>query len=40
MTTVLELDDLAIGDDVELVVTGRLADGCEFVARDCVRIVR
>ncbi len=39
MTTVLDLDGLAVGDEVEIVVTGTLADGCEFVARDCIRIV-
>ena len=35
----LELDDLLPGELVELVLSGTLADGCEFIAFDCVRIV-
>ncbi|MEE8130169.1 MAG: hypothetical protein V3T48_07775 [Vicinamibacterales bacterium] len=35
----LELDDLLPGDFVELVVSGELDDGCEFIATDCVRLV-
>lgn len=35
----LELDALSPGALVELVVTGTLTDGCEFIARDCVRLV-
>ena len=35
----LELNDLTPGDLVELVLSGTLADGCEFIAFDCVRIV-
>lgn len=35
----LELDDLLPGDLVELVVSGELDDGCEFIATDCVLIV-
>ena len=35
----LELDDVLPGALVELVLSGALADGCEFIASDCVRIV-
>lgn len=36
---VLELNDLPAGALVELVVSGTLADGCKFIATDCVRLV-
>gem|GEM_PF-2110801 len=39
LVDVLELDDLLPGALVELVLSGTLADGGEFVASDCVRIV-
>jgi hypothetical protein len=35
----LELDALSAGALVELAVSGTLADGCEFIAADCVRLV-
>jgi hypothetical protein len=35
----LELDSLSAGALVELVVTGALNDGCQFIATDCVRLV-
>ncbi|UCG34389.1 MAG: S8 family serine peptidase, partial [Phycisphaerales bacterium] len=35
----LQLDSLNAGALVELAVTGTLADGCAFIARDCVRLV-
>ena len=35
----LELDTLPAGAMVELVVSGQLDDGCEFIATDCVRLV-
>ncbi len=35
----LQLDALPEGTVVELVVTGSMADGCEFAARDCVVLV-
>ncbi|UCG17657.1 MAG: hypothetical protein JSV19_06435, partial [Phycisphaerales bacterium] len=35
----LELGSLSAGALVELVVTGMLNDGCQFIAMDCVRLV-
>ena len=35
----LELDGMSHGDVVELVVTGTLLDGTEFVAYDCIKTV-
>ena len=35
----LALDGLDPGALVELVVTGELSDGCQFIASDCVRLV-
>jgi hypothetical protein len=36
---ILELDDLAPGDLVELVLSGQLLDGTLFAASDCIRLV-
>ena len=37
---VLELNDLSMGDEVELIITGLLTDGTEFTSRgDCILIV-
>ncbi len=39
LVPVLALDFLSPGALVELVVSGTLDDGCEFIATDCVRLV-
>ncbi|MEE8130168.1 MAG: hypothetical protein V3T48_07770 [Vicinamibacterales bacterium] len=40
LVEMLELDDLAQGDIVVLSLSGELTDGCQFVAHDCVLIIR
>ncbi|MCP4248179.1 MAG: hypothetical protein GY778_14130 [bacterium] len=39
LVAALELDGLSPGSMVELVVSGELADGCKFIASDCLRLV-
>jgi hypothetical protein len=39
LVSVLELDDLAGGESVELVVSGAFTDGAPFAAYDCIRVV-
>jgi hypothetical protein len=39
VVSALQLDSLSPGALVELKVTGTLADGCSFVAGDCIRLV-
>jgi hypothetical protein len=39
VVSALQLDGMSHGDVVELVVTGTLLDGTEFVAYDCIKTV-